>query len=62
MLGAMNAVEDARENIEDFLMLSDKKLMAELQRARLDSIKGKVGDWRALKIRYGVSNHSNRNI
>lgn len=62
MVGAMNAVEDAKEHLEDFLMLSDKKVVSELERAKLDYVKGRVGNWQTLKARYGVSSHSHRNI
>lgn len=62
MIGAMTAVEEAREHIEDFLLLSNKKIATELQRARLDHAKGKVGSWTVLKQRYGVSPHSNSDI
>ncbi|MDO8594671.1 MAG: hypothetical protein Q7R93_04125 [bacterium] len=62
MVGAMNAVEDAKEHLEDFLMLSNKKVVSELERARLDHLKGRVGNWQTLKARYGVSSHSHRDI
>lgn len=62
MVGAMTAVVEAKEHIEDFLMLSNKKVVAELHRAKLDMIKGRVGSWHALKARYGVSSHSHRDI
>jgi len=62
MVGAMTAVEDAKEHLEDFLTFSNKKVVSELQRARMDHIKGKVGNWQMLKARYGVSSHSHRNI
>lgn len=58
----MTAVEEAREHIEDFLMLSNKKVAAELQHARLDQVKGRVGSWQGLKTRYGVSSYSHHNI
>ena len=62
MIGALNAVEDAKEHLEDFLLLSNKKVVSELQQARLDYVKGRVGSWQALKTRYGVSSHSHRDI
>lgn len=54
IINAMGAVEDAQEHIEDFLMLSNKKIAVEVQRARLDHQKGKVGSWTMLKKEYGV--------
>jgi len=54
MLGAMTAVEDAKEHLENFLILSNPKIMGEVRRAKLDYQKGRVGSWTALKKRYGV--------
>ncbi len=62
MIGAMTAIEEAKEHIEDFLMLSNKKIVAELNRAKLDQVKGRVQSWQVLKTRYGVSSHSHRNV
>ncbi len=62
MVGAIVAVEDAKEHLEDFLMLSDKKVVAELHRARLDQLKRRGGSWQTLKARYEVSSHSHRDI
>ena len=50
----MTAVEDAKEHLEDFLILSNPKIMSEVRRAKLDYQKGRVGSWTALKKRYGV--------
>lgn len=62
MTGAMTAVEEAKKHLEDFLLLSNKKVITELHRAKLDYIKGRVGNWQSLKARYGVSPHSHSNI
>ncbi|MDO8590674.1 MAG: hypothetical protein Q7R65_01710 [bacterium] len=54
LLNAMSAVEDAQEHIEDFLLLSNKKVITDVRRARLEHQKGKVSSWHSLKTRYGI--------
>lgn len=54
LINAMAVMEDAQEHIEDFLLLSNKEIISDLKRARLEHQKGKVGSWRVLKTRYGV--------
>lgn len=51
---AVRATEEAQSYLEDFLLLSDKKLQKELLRARLDHARGKVNNWRSLKASYGI--------
>lgn len=54
LINAMSVVEDAQEHIEDFLLLSNKKIATDIKRARLEHQKGKVGSWHVLKTRYGI--------
>lgn len=58
----MTAVEEAKEQLEDFLLLSNPKIINEVRRAKLDHQKDRVGSWMALKQRYGVSSHSHRDL
>lgn len=54
LVSVIDAADNAREHLEDFLILSNPKIMSEVRRARLDQLQGRVGSWTALKKRYGV--------
>lgn len=54
LVSVIHAADNARESLEDFLLLSNPKIMSEVRRAKLDYQKGRVVSWTALKQRYGV--------
>ena len=54
LVGVIHAADTAREYLEDFLILSNSKIMSEVRLAKLDYQKRRVGSWTALKKRYGV--------
>ena len=54
LVGVIQAADNARDSLEDFLTLSNPKIMGEVRRAQLDYKHGRVVSWTALKKRYGV--------
>ena len=54
LVRAIGTVVNAHEQLEDYFILSDKKIITDIARERLDHQKGRVDNWRAIKNRYGV--------
>ena len=53
-IDAMTVFNEVQEQIENHLIFSNKKIVGDLRRARTEHQKGKVGDWRTLKTKYGI--------
>jgi len=51
---AMAVFNEVQEQIEDHLILTNKKIVSDLQRARLDHKKGRMINWNSLKAEYGL--------
>ena len=54
LLVALEAFEDAQNEIEDYLTFKNKKVAKEIEDAHADKESGRGNDWESLKRRYGV--------
>ena len=49
---AMKLFETAQDNIEDYLLMEDKKNVSELRKARNEHLNAKFFSWKDLKNKY----------